>query len=120
VRPGSIVRRRRVERRHEVAARELAELYAEQRPARAAVLAGIEVLLNDLARGARRERVALARQVRGRAGLRDGGELGGNHGVLEPAVDVAAARHDRARRRARHAKDGEHVADAVDDRDRRG
>jgi hypothetical protein len=47
-----------IERTHEIGARELAELHAEQRTGRLKLFARIEVLLHDLARGPRRERVA--------------------------------------------------------------
>ena len=78
----------------EVGAGEARELHAEQRSARRVVDARGEVLLHDEARGARRERVAAAREQRARAGLgltRRAPQAGGNPPRPSPRVPGARA-----------------------------
>ena len=118
----------------EVRARKLRELDAEQRPAGRIGLARVEMFLNDLARGARREGVAARRQIgagdrlgdRRQLGRRGSGQGGVGAGedilnVLEAVArgDTAARRHRHTRRRVGHPEDAEHIADAVDHRDHR-
>ncbi len=78
------------------------------------------MFLDDLARGARRKGVAAAREVRAGHRLGDRAPLGGEGDVLR--VDIVAIGRGRGRRggaRAGHAKDAEHIADAVGHRDHR-
>ena len=109
----------------EVGARELAELDAEQGPARSVGHAGIEMLLDDLAGGAARKRVSVRRQIGAGQRLGDRG-LGRRHEparqhrrVFEPGGDAAVRGDLGSRRRARHLGQRQHVADTVDDGDRR-
>src|SRR3546814_7497150 len=75
---------RRAETRHKVAARQLAELHPEQGSAFEpdGGRRGREMLLADLARGARRKGVAAARQIGAGPRLRDRAPLGREGEVL--------------------------------------
>jgi hypothetical protein len=95
------------------------------------LFAGVEMLLHDLARGPRRERIAFRRQVSARNRLRDGSRVinvdrrdcSGQTNAFESATHGGRARsrrdRDGTRRSRSHSIDREHVADSVDYRDRR-
>src|SRR5919205_761844 len=97
----------------DVAARQLRELHAEERPRGLELRGGREVLLNDEARRARRKRVALRAEDARRPGLRHGGEVRGNVEPFQALPRAPAAADARRRRRARHAERAEHVPLAV-------
>src|ERR1700694_491682 len=82
------------------------------------VLARVEMLLNNLARGTGRERVALGGKVSARNRLGDGRQLRGQNGDAFEATDGTAPTLDgKRRRRAIHLEYTQHIADAIDDRD---
>src|SRR5205085_4642537 len=104
---------------HDIRAGERRELNAKERAARRVGVAGIEVLLDDLAGGARAEGVAFGGQVGGGQRLAERRQLGRYRGTFETAGNRAAGRNRGGGRGTRHAKDGECIADAIDHRDAR-
>ena len=118
-----------IECRDEVRARELRKLHAEQRSGRLIAFTGIEILLHDLRRGARGERVAFRRKVSAGHGLRDcGRSVNRQHDALEaaaylrPTGAIRSRRHEyiaAIQRRGSEPVDAKHVANAVDHGDGR-
>ena len=107
---------------HQVGARQLAELHAEQRPTLQADRSGRgrEAFLHDLRRGARGEGIASARQIRPRQRLRDRPHCGREGYALRILADPARGQRDRrGRARAGHREDAEHIAHPVGHRDHR-
>lgn len=78
---------------------------------------GIEVILDDLAGGARGERIALAGRVRAGKRFRKRGEFAGNEQAFQAADDAAIGADADNGTRTIHAIDGEDVADPIDHRD---
>ena len=102
----------------EVAAGQLAKLHPKEGPGRLIELSGIEVLLDDLGRRARRKGIAFRGQVGAGYGLRNGRQLRGNNvHRLKPAAHrrttVRRGGHRHEAIGAVHRVDGEDISHPV-------